>query len=251
MNNVETIVLIAVVLLALFFILPSMMNRNDHFSNHISQSPYSSNNNEGFIDTSSQEIIMNRNSQIYPNTTQNMKMYNDNKLNSISIPLSSPDNVSGYDPTDSQDGGLTPRGENKNYESLIFDNTTGSIMTGSQFMENTGLITPPWVAPAWNPDAYGPSSKIEMNFDDYDNDSRMLYNKCSLSCCSEQYPTPFQMDKDPFVFDKDGNRKYLASNYICQNNTGGTGCLCMSQKQVDGMHNGFVDYYVDKDNLGY
>lgn len=160
-----------------------------------------------------------------------------------------PDNLSGYDPTDSQDGSLTPRGPNKNYESLIFDNVTRSIMSGSQFMENTGLVTPPWVAPAWNPDAYGPSSKGELNPEDYENDPRMLYNKCSLSCCSPQYPTPFQADADPFVCDKDGNNKYLASNYTCTNNTGGTGCLCMTPKQVDGMYDGFVDWNDWNDNI--
>jgi len=160
-----------------------------------------------------------------------------------------PDNLSGYDPTDSQDGSLTPRGPNKNYESLIFDNVTRSIMSGSQFMENTGLVTPPWVAPAWNPDAYGPSSTGELNPDDYENDPRMLYNKCSLSCCSPQYPTPFQADADPFVCDKDGNNKYLASNYTCTNNTGGTGCLCMTPKQVDGMYDGFVDWNDWTDNI--
>jgi hypothetical protein len=146
---------------------------------------------------------------------------------------------------------VRPKGYPKNYESLIFDNATGTIMTGTQFMENTGIIAPPWVAPAWNPDAYGPSSKGEMNPADYENDPRMLYNKCSLSCCSPQYPTPFQGTADPFVCDKNGDNKYLASDYICQNNTGGTGCLCMTQKQVDGMSNGFTNYYVDKKNLGY
>jgi hypothetical protein len=135
-----------------------------------------------------------------------------------------------------------PRGSTKDYESLIYDNATGAVMTGSQFMENTGIVAPPWVPPAWDPDAYGPSSKGTLDPGDYENDPRMLYNKCSTSCCSAQYPTPFQGNVDPFVCDKDGKNKYLASDYICQNNTGGTGCLCMTQKQVDGMSNGFVDY---------
>lgn len=139
---------------------------------------------------------------------------------------------------------------NNNYESLIYDNTTGAIMSGSQFMENTGLITPRWIPPAWDPDAHGPSSKGHLDPNDYENDPRMLYNKCSLSCCSPQYPTPFQGTVDPFVCDEDGNNKYLSSNYVCQNNTGGTGCLCMTEKQADGIQTGFVDYYSDKD-LGY
>lgn len=160
------------------------------------------------------------------------------------------DPISGIDPNGSDKGLITPRADSKNFESLIYDNVTGTIMTGTQFMENTGIVAPPWVAPAWNPDAYGPSSKGELDPADYDNDPRMLYNKCSLSCCSAQYPTPFQASPDPFVCDANGDKKYLASNYICQNNTGGTGCLCMTQKQVDGMQNGFVNYYDDK-KLGY
>jgi hypothetical protein len=153
------------------------------------------------------------------------------------------DTVQGNDPEEVNNEKIRhPRESLKDNESLIFDNTTGAIMTGSQFMEETGIITPPWVAPAWNPDELGPASKGELNPEDYENDPRMLYNKCSLSCCSPQYPTPFQGPIDPFVCGKDGKNKYLASSYICQNNTGGTGCLCMTQKQVDGMENNFVNY---------
>ena len=159
--------------------------------------------------------------------------------------------ANGIDPMRVNEQELKPRTQFKNLESLIFDDVTGTIMTGTQFMENTGIVAPPWVAPAWDPDAYGPSSKGELNPGDYENDPRMLYNKCSLACCSAQYPTPFQGVVDPFVCGKDGKSKYLASDYVCQNNTGGTGCLCMTQKQTDGMYRGFVDYYVDKEKLGY
>lgn len=156
----------------------------------------------------------------------------------------------GMDPDFSGEKMLHPRGKTSDYESLIYDNTTGAIMTGSQFMENTGIIAPLWVAPAWDPDAYGPSSKGALNPSDYENDPRMLYNKCSLSCCSPQYPTPFKGDVDPFTCDANGKSKYLASDYTCQNNTGGVGCLCITEKQERGMAKGFVDYYADP-KLGY
>jgi hypothetical protein len=153
------------------------------------------------------------------------------------------DSVGGVDPADDDHEKIIhPRASLKDDESLIFDNTTGAIMTGSQFMENTGIVAPPWVAPAWDPDAYGPASKGEINVDDYENDPRMLYNKCSLSCCSPQYPTPFQGTVDPFVCDKNGKSKYLPSSYICENNTGGTGCLCMTKKQAKNSRHGFTDY---------
>ena len=164
----------------------------------------------------------------------------------LSVDAQSPANpVSGSDPDFHGQKTVHPKGKTSDYESLIFDNTTGAIMTGSQFMENTGVIAPLWIPPAWDPDAYGPSSKGELDPNDYENDPRMLYNKCSLSCCSPQYPTPFKGDVDPFTCGADGKSKYLASDYICQNNTGGTGCLCMTEEQVDGMRSGFVDYSAD------
>lgn len=216
MNNTETFILVAVILLVVFVVIPSITRSDCSCENK--------NNGSESISTNSKEKF---------------------------TALQEMDSVSGVLPDAYTDGLITPQGDRKNFESLIYDNVTGTIMTGSQFMDNTGIVAPPWVAPAWNPDAYGPSSKGELDPADYENDPRMLYNKCSLSCCSPQYPTPFQGSADPFVCDKNGDNKYLASNYVCQNNTGGTGCLCMTPKQVDGMYSGFVNYYVDKDNLGY
>ncbi|AYV77422.1 MAG: hypothetical protein Dasosvirus2_18 [Dasosvirus sp.] len=181
--------------------------------------------------------------------TSSQKMEGKPQHNPIKPVNTQGDPVSGFDPE--YDGRMIhPRGQLKNYESLIYDNTTGTISTGSQFMDNTGVVAPLLIPPAWDPDAYGPSSKGELNPSDYENDPRMLYNKCSLSCCSPQYPTPFKGTYDPFVC-KDGKNKYLASDYVCTNNTGGTGCLCMTPKQIQGAENGFVDYYVDKEKLGY
>jgi hypothetical protein len=162
-------------------------------------------------------------------------------------------NANGVDPAASNEQTWTPpeKTNKKNYESLIFDSTTGAIMTGTDFMENTGLVAPPWVAPAWDPSAFGPSSQEQVEATDYENDSRMIYNKCSPSCCSPQYPTAFQGDVDPFVCDENGNNKYLSSDYMCTNNTGNSGCLCMSPKQVEGMRSGWTNYYVNKEHLGY
>lgn len=207
MNNVEIFILLLVVLLGVFYVIPSFCG--DNRSSCTSEK-------EGFTAVQTEG-----------------------------------DNVSMYDPDTQMNRAATPAPNRKDFESLIYDNVTGTVMTGSEFMEATGLVAPPWVAPAWAPDAKGPSSKGSLDPADYENDPRMLYNKCSLSCCSPQYPTPFQGTSDPFVCDKDGKNKYLASNYTCTNNAGGTGCLCMTPKQVKGMENGFVDYYVDKQRLGY
>lgn len=217
MNSVETIILVVIILIALFVMLPSLFAYDD--------TKYSPKLNERF--------------------TNEQKMYHDGLIGSP--PDVSPANY----PNANENSYLGPQNDSKNYESLIYDNVTGTIMSGSQFMESTGFIAPPWVAPAWDPNAYGPSSKGTLNPADYENDPRLLYNKCSLSCCSPQYPTPFQIDPDPFVCDENGNSKYLASNLVCTNNAGGSGCLCMTPIQAKGFENGFVDYSVDKQNLGY
>lgn len=150
-----------------------------------------------------------------------------------------PGTVMGYDPSFTGQKVVRPMGKKSDYETIVYDSSTGAIMTGSQFIDNTGIIAPLWVPPAWDPDAYGPSSTGELDPSDYKNDPRMLYNKCSLSCCSPQYPTPFSTDADPFVCDGNGDSKYLASDYTCQNNTGGIGCLCMTQEQVDSASIGY------------
>ena len=129
-------------------------------------------------------------------------------------------------------------GKPGDYESLIYDNATGTIMTGTDFMTKTGVVAGSWIAPAWDPMATGPSSHSKdgvIDPSEYENDPRMIYNKCGLSCCSEQFPTPFQGTPDPLVFDKNGKKKYLSSQYVCDNGAGGSGCLCMTQKQVDEM----------------
>lgn len=140
--------------------------------------------------------------------------------------------------------------------SFIYDPETRSIMTGTEFMYKTGIAVPGLINPAWDPkqnDAtdldnytykrdpyknYDPNAKV-MNVDELyekqESDPRFIYNKCGLSCCGEQYPVPFNVDKDaPGVcnVNKEGS-KYLSSNYTCTNHNGGTGCMCLTEEQVD------------------
>jgi len=133
----------------------------------------------------------------------------------------------------------SPCSDKTYYEKVIYDNETGTIMTGSEFMNKTGIIAPAWIPPAWSETASGTGG---VNPKDFENDPRLLYNKCSLACCGDQYPVPFNVEKDPFVCNKDGKRKYLSSNYSCLNNVGGIGCLCLTPQQAKGFSNGFVDY---------
>lgn len=186
-------------------------------------------------------------------TNQQVPSASDNAI-ATKMPLPTPEthitHTQGVDPDECPHKIVHPHGSSKNYESLIYDNTTGTIMTGSQFMDNTGVVAPLWIPPAWDPDAYGPSSTGELNPSDYEDDPRLLYNKVSLECCSPQYPTPHMGTTDPFTCDKDGNRKYLSSNLVGTNNTGGVGCVCMTPKQAVGMTTGFRNYYTNKE-LGY
>lgn len=275
LNTKEIIILCLLAILVLIIIFPALYtnifcNTSEAFSLPSNKSTHSLNNIYNSTDSSmnsSKDPIMSslKNPYSYLN-----KLYNSNdstNLNNQNISninivdgsildhasISSQKlirDIEGVDPNFDDNKMLYPRASTKDYESLIFDNTTGAVMTGSQFMQNTGIVAPLWIPPAWDPDAYGPSSTGELNPSDYENDPRMLYNKCSLSCCGPQYPTPFQGTIDPFVCDNNGNNKYLSSNYYCQNNTGGIGCLCMTKKQANGLATGFVDYYANK-KLGY
>lgn len=209
MSNEEIIILIVVILFVSLIILPYM------FNNTSNDCP------EGF--TSHQEI----------ESDDRLLAYKDVKAN---------------DPTADNLELQDPYGSSKVHESLIHDYSRGTIESGSDFMRNTGIVAPLWIKPAWEEGNKGPYTDKDGNLrpSDFENDPRMLYNKCSLSCCSPQYPTPFQSSVDPFVCDKDGKSKYLSSSYYCTNNTGGTGCLCMTEKQADGIQKGFVGYYANE-----
>lgn len=134
----------------------------------------------------------------------------------------------------------TKTGEEYEYESAIYDPNTQTLMTGSQFMEDTELVPPVWVYPAWDPNvplipADGSNS---VTYSDFENDKRMIYNKCSLACCGPQYKLPFDITNDQCITDKDGNNRYVSSEYTCMNPSG-TGCLCLTPEQAKGLQNGF------------
>jgi len=121
-------------------------------------------------------------------------------------------------------------------ESVIFDHVTKTIMTGSKFLKDTNLIPPPWVCPAWNLTMEEPDNNADdvwKTFDQYDNDPRMIYNRCSLSCCANQWPTSMNDEDDKITQIKKDKGEYLTSNYMCSNSEGRTGCICMTKNQID------------------
>lgn len=57
------------------------------------------------------------------------------------------------------------------------------------------------------------------------------YSMCSKSCCgntTSNWPTPVHLQADDFVT-KSG-KKFVASNYTCNNGWQDTGCLCLEDK---------------------
>lgn len=59
----------------------------------------------------------------------------------------------------------------------------------------------------------------------------ILFNKCSKSCCSPQYPVPFAVDADKSVCSS--NKEYVPNNYTCNDGWNDTGCLCLDKEQSE------------------
>ncbi len=77
----------------------------------------------------------------------------------------------------------SPKGHKFNEETLIYDNITGTIMSGSDMMDNIQLVSPPWISPEWNSsDTYTPSINNENYIEsvNYENDPGMIYNNCGV-----------------------------------------------------------------------
>lgn len=57
------------------------------------------------------------------------------------------------------------------------------------------------------------------------------HNLCSKSCCSPQWPTPFNLKEDKAACAN--KSKYVPSNIMCNNAYQDSGCLCLSKEQND------------------
>jgi hypothetical protein len=61
-------------------------------------------------------------------------------------------------------------------------------------------------------------------------DMGLNYNLCSKSCCSQQWPVPFDLKPDKLV--EESGQEFVPSSYTCNNAWQDSGCLCMTKDQA-------------------
>jgi hypothetical protein len=104
----------------------------------------------------------------------------------------------------------------------LYNRETGQIVSGSEL-----LGVPDEIATAWGA-SYGTNDNLD---DGNDGIYGLNYAMCSKSCCSPQYPTPFNQDADVVVDKMKG--EFAPNSYKCNNAWQNSGCLCMTNKQKD------------------
>ncbi len=109
---------------------------------------------------------------------------------------------------------------------MLYDRRTGIVTAASEFV---GL--PSEIEPATGSELISNYGRIDRLDDGYNGGMGLNYNMCSKSCCSSQYPPPFELEKDVMV-DKMKN-KFVPNNYMCNNAWNNSGCVCMTSKQRD------------------
>ena len=115
-----------------------------------------------------------------------------------------------------------------------YDPQTGTMMTSPDFI-------PQHIEPAWSEkqstDYQAPDLSKVYSMDTATNLGKdtMAFNMCSKSCCSKQYPVPFEMPVNPEVA---ANMKdFVPSRFTCNNYWEDAGCLCITGKQSDNLAN--------------
>lgn len=118
--------------------------------------------------------------------------------------------------------------------------------------EDNGAVNPPYVDPMAGALMDGPgfergpiegatefSDSIPSNYYFLDDGAggavSAQHMLCSKSCCSDQWPTPFNQKYDPYVCaNKD---KFVPSRYMCNNTFQDSGCLCLPKKGAAHIYN--------------
>ncbi len=79
------------------------------------------------------------------------------------------------------------------------------------------------ITPAW-------SNQINKIDDDNDSVSNM-FNLCSPSCCTQQYPIPHKLDSDPLIAGKENT--FVPSTMTCRNSVQNAGCMCVNKDEMN------------------
>lgn len=99
----------------------------------------------------------------------------------------------------------------------------GVLMTGSEY--NTPLFL----------DEVPPITVIHPNSylldDGTGGKTGLMTNLCSKSCCSAQYPLPFDMKYERGVCEN--KSEFVPNNLTCNNAWQDSGCLCLTKKQAE------------------
>jgi len=110
----------------------------------------------------------------------------------------------------------------KPIQPMVANKALASAVTGSEFVGLPAEVMPPWS----NDAKYGSSTSVS---DDTLGDMPLTYNMCSKSCCTSQYPVPFNMPVDDLTC-KD-KEELIGTSYACNNAWQDSGCMCMTKKQ--------------------
>jgi len=106
----------------------------------------------------------------------------------------------------------------------FFDAGSGTIMSGTDFIPTKYLSL-------WYQAYTGNLKNYDLLDDGEGGAAGLQYNQCSKSCCSPQYPLPFDMPVDESVCMNNDN--FVPTNYTCNNAWQDSGCVCMTKHQAD------------------
>lgn len=106
-----------------------------------------------------------------------------------------------------------------------YNKETGSIQSGSKFIQQKQYFTP-WgtiIQPNYSKD--GNQTYSEEQVTDY----TLGLNQCSPACCSDQWPVPFKISINNTFCENEED--YVPNTYYCNNRLQDSGCLCMTKQQ--------------------
>ena len=123
---------------------------------------------------------------------------------------------------------LTLCDENGCRDAQDIQNETGLIVA-----QDSSNIRKAYEADEFNNEENEGDIVTDMIVDPRVENASLLNSQCSPDCCDKQWPTPFNVKRDPSVCGKD----FVPSNYTCNNSWNNAGCLCMTRDASDVLNN--------------